>query len=229
MAPEQFSTPQSVDHRADIYASGVVLHEMLTGKLPRKDRARTGHESHVDQRFQPIVNRATEQDRERRYQKMQLMNADLTMVTRTPDTTIRLEQLVPAPIEKVFAAWTNPEQMSRWYAPSDEYTTPVAEADAKVGGAYRVGMQHKDHPYLNLVCGQYCRIEPPHVLQFTWAWETPTPSPHETQMTLEFRPAGSGATNLTLIHERFRDEESRKQHTHGWTGCLARLAQKINA
>ncbi len=229
MAPEQFSMPQCVDHRADIYSSGVVLYEMLTGKLPQKEQNRLSFLPPVDQRFQPIVSHATDQDRERRYQQIQQMNADLAQITRTPDTMIRLEQLVPAPIEDVFAAWTNPEQMSRWYAPSDDYTTPVAEADAKVGGTYRVGMKHKDNSYLNLVCGQYCRIEPPHVLQFTWAWETPTPSPHETQMTLEFRPAGSGATNLTLIHERFRDEESRKQHTQGWTGCLARLASKINA
>ena len=34
MAPEQFRDPGSVDFRADIYAFGVVLFEMITGKLP---------------------------------------------------------------------------------------------------------------------------------------------------------------------------------------------------
>ena len=34
MAPEQFRDPGSVDVRADIYAFGVVLFEMITGKLP---------------------------------------------------------------------------------------------------------------------------------------------------------------------------------------------------
>jgi serine/threonine protein kinase len=34
MAPEQFRDPRSVDVRADLYAFGVVLFEMITGRLP---------------------------------------------------------------------------------------------------------------------------------------------------------------------------------------------------
>ena len=36
MAPEQLDNPQGVDHRADIFALGVVLYEMLTGDVPRR-------------------------------------------------------------------------------------------------------------------------------------------------------------------------------------------------
>jgi serine/threonine protein kinase len=39
MAPEQFRDPRSVDVRADIYAFGVVLFEMITGDLPFKGRS----------------------------------------------------------------------------------------------------------------------------------------------------------------------------------------------
>ena len=34
MAPEQIADPDHVDHRADIYATGVIMHHMLTGRLP---------------------------------------------------------------------------------------------------------------------------------------------------------------------------------------------------
>jgi serine/threonine protein kinase len=227
MAPEMFSSPEGVDHRADIYSSGVVFFEMLTGELPRGEPVPPSSRSAADPRLDPIVLRALEHDRERRYQQMRQMNSDIVLATRTPESTIRLVQIVPAPIDQVFAAWTTPAVMTNWFAPTDEYTTPITEADPRVGGSYKVGMKHIGSDHTNLVTGQYCRIEPPRRLSFTWAWEAPRPDVHETQVTLEFQPQGD-ATELTLIHERFRDDDLKQKHNEGWTGCLSRLARKLS-
>jgi serine/threonine protein kinase len=228
MAPEQLSMPESVDHRADVFSTGVVGYEMLTGEIPRGERRPPSAKSAADPRFDPIVLRALEHDRERRYQQMRDMNADLAQLTRTPESTIRLARTIPAPVEKVFAAWTDPAGMFDWYAPTDDYTTPVAEVDLKVGGTFRVGMKRNDVTDLLLVSGQYCRIEAPWLLSFTWAWEAPRPDVQETQVTLEFRPHGE-FTDLVLTHERFRDDGQRKGHAEGWTGCLSRLARKLSS
>ena len=225
MAPVQIFAPATVDHRADVFSTGVVSYEMLTGELPGQVHQPPSARSAADPRFDPIVLRALEHDRERRYQYMRDMNTDVLHLTRTADSTIRLSKTIPAPIERVFAAWTEPEIMSVWFASTDDYTTPIAEVDLQVGGTYRVGMQRKDGT-ISIVSGQYCQIEPPALLSFTWAWESPHRDEHETQVTLEFR-ANAGGTDLALTHDRFRDEDLRKRHTEGWTGCLDRLARKL--
>jgi serine/threonine protein kinase len=225
MAPEQFAAPETVDHRADVFAAGVVCHEMLTGKLPAGVRQPPSAHGNADPRFDPIVLRAIEPDRDRRYQQMRDMNADVVALTRTAESTIVLTRTIPAAVDRVFAAWTEPARMHEWYAPTDDYTTPLAEAEPKVGGSYKVGMHRKE---LNVVSGQFCRVEPPRLLSFTWAWESPRADVQETQVTLDFRPV-PGGTELTLTHERFRDEQLRKDHAQGWAGCLERLARKVRA
>jgi serine/threonine protein kinase len=68
MAPEQLESPDTVDHRADIYALGVVFYEMLTGNLPRGRFAPPSQTQRMDARMDDVVLRSLEPDRERRYQ-----------------------------------------------------------------------------------------------------------------------------------------------------------------
>src|SRR5215813_3574112 len=161
MAPEQLSAPETVDHRADVFSSGIVCYEMLTGEVPRGEHQPPSATSKADPGFDPIVQRALEPDREQRYQQMRDMNADVRSLTRTPDSTITLSKTVTAPIERVFKTWTDPAGMFDWYAPTDDFTTPMAEIDLRVNGTYRVGMQSDQ---LHIVSGQYCRIEAPTLL-----------------------------------------------------------------
>jgi serine/threonine protein kinase len=228
IAPEQISMPESVDHRADIFSTGVVCYEMLTGQVPRDGFQPPSNSSAADPRFDPIVGRALERDRERRYQQMREMNADVRLLTRTPESTLRFVRTIAAPIEKVFAAWTRPEVMANWFAPTDDFVPSAVEVDLRVGGNYRVDMRPKDGTEVFMHRGQYCRIEPPHLLSFTWCPVSRGPNTPETQVTIELRPNGN-ATDLTLIHERFPDEADRDRHQKGWHGCLGRLASKVGA
>ncbi|TAG09316.1 MAG: DUF4190 domain-containing protein [Verrucomicrobia bacterium] len=68
MAPEQIEHPSDVDHRADIYALGVVFYQMLTGELPEKDLQAPSRKVQIDVRLDEIVLRAMEKQPDLRYQ-----------------------------------------------------------------------------------------------------------------------------------------------------------------
>jgi hypothetical protein len=81
MAPEQMDRPQDVDHRADIYSVGVVLYELLTGKLPVGSFTPPSQKAGVDARFDAIVQRALAREPEQRYQHIRELKKDLVAVT----------------------------------------------------------------------------------------------------------------------------------------------------
>ncbi len=68
MAPEQGGDRSGIDHRADLYALGVVLYEMLTGERPGKDLIAPSRKVQIDVRLDEMVLRALEKEPERRYQ-----------------------------------------------------------------------------------------------------------------------------------------------------------------
>jgi serine/threonine protein kinase len=73
MAPEQVEHPNEVDHRADIYALGVVFYQMLTGELPGKPIVPPSSRTHgiqIDVRLDEVVLRALEKKPELRYQQV---------------------------------------------------------------------------------------------------------------------------------------------------------------
>jgi serine/threonine protein kinase len=70
MSPEQIHAPGEVDHRADIYALGVVFYQMLTGELPGKKIEAPSKKVQIDVRLDEIVLRALEKNPELRYQQV---------------------------------------------------------------------------------------------------------------------------------------------------------------
>lgn len=80
MAPEQSGEPARVDHRADIYALGVVFYQMLTGALPGRDMEPPSKKVQVDVRLDEVVLRALEKNPERRYQQANLFKTRVETV-----------------------------------------------------------------------------------------------------------------------------------------------------
>lgn len=84
MAPEQVRQPAEVDHRADIYALGVVFYQMLTGELPGKPLEAPSRKVQVDVRLDEVVLRALQEEPERRYQQASQIKTAVETVANTP-------------------------------------------------------------------------------------------------------------------------------------------------
>ncbi len=87
IAPEALITGMKVDGRADIYAVGVMLYQMLTGQVPR-GRFDPPSElvPQVDAAFDDIVDKAMQTDRERRYSTATDMKRDVESVALEKNT-----------------------------------------------------------------------------------------------------------------------------------------------
>ena len=86
MAPEQIEHPLDVDHRADIYAVGVVFYEMLTGELPLGRFDPPSSKVRMDIRLDRVVLRALEKEPIRRYQLASDVTADLELLDAEGDS-----------------------------------------------------------------------------------------------------------------------------------------------
>jgi predicted Ser/Thr protein kinase len=101
MAPEQVEKPLSVDHRADIYALGVVFYEMLTGDLPLGKFSPPSRKYQLDVRLDDVVLRALENDPARRYQQASEVKTQVENIAGSPAPAA---PPAPAPEQK-FLRW----------------------------------------------------------------------------------------------------------------------------
>ena len=127
---------------------------------------------------------------------------------------------IPAPREAVFNAWLDAKMLAKFMMPGPDMTVPKAECDGRVGGRFAIVMatSEKEIPH----AGTYLEVKPHSRIAFTW--ESPF-SVDGSTVTLDFRPAGDGATEVTLTHVKFASEDARDGHKSGWTGILDKQAE----
>ena len=144
-------------------------------------------------------------------------------VTFRPSLT--LKRRLNAPPEKIYAAWTQPENLIRWFGPASVKQSSVsAEIDARTGGRYRISFDDERGEHFD-VGGIYREVVPNARIVFSWAWHS-TPE-RESLVTVTLKPDGAG-TLLTLHHEQFFDESARDRHERGWTELLDKLERQIS-
>ena len=72
---------------------------------------------------------------------------------------ITFEKLVKAPIEKVWRAWTTPDDIKQWNTASAGWHTTAASVDLRVGGEFSSRMEAKDGSVGFDFAGTYTKVQ----------------------------------------------------------------------
>jgi uncharacterized protein YndB with AHSA1/START domain len=143
-------------------------------------------------------------------------------VTLVEPGTVKLERLLPGPLERVWAYITESDKRARWLA--------AGEFDLRVGGKVRLEFDNSKLPNDSDTPAKYkdrgkgafdgviTRLEPLRLLAHTWKWDS-----GDTEVTYELTPRGKDVL-LTIVHRRLQGRELVTGVMGGWdvhTGILA--------
>jgi len=82
-------------------------------------------------------------------------------------TPITVETIVNAPVEKVWASWSEPKHITQWTHASDDWHAPYAENDLRDGGKFKTTMAAKDGSVSFDFEGIYDKVEPYKSIAYT--------------------------------------------------------------
>jgi len=133
---------------------------------------------------------------------------------------VKLVRIIPARRARVYRAWLDPELVARWWAPMDSVVA-TATVDERVGGVLRVEMLTEDgEPHQFDAVIQELVEDERIVLIFKFAVDA-----EETLLTVTFRDAPAGGTEVTLDHQRvpFDGPLNEQSVDTGWNSVLDKL------
>ena len=124
--------------------------------------------------------------------------------------TITVENTVKAPVEKVWKFWTLPEHITKWSNASDDWHTPFAENDLRLGGKFLSRMEAKDGSFGFDFGGVYDEVKANEVIAYTMD------DGRKVQITF------SSTGNETKIVETFEPENTNsiEMQRGGWQAIL---------
>jgi uncharacterized protein YndB with AHSA1/START domain len=165
-------------------------------------------------------------------------NAKSEAAAGVADREVLITHVFDAPRDLVFRAWTDPEHLKRWFAPTG-CTVHFARLDIRPGGAFHSCIRG---PQGDCWCrGIYREVVAPERIVFTMAVadkdgnriDPPAAGmdpdwPRETVVTVTFAER-AGRTTLTL-HQTVSEALAKRTGAHpSWISMLDRLAEGLAA
>lgn len=147
-----------------------------------------------------------------------------------PQRDLVLQRVVDVPVDRVWAAWTEPERLKQWFTPKP-WMTVDCEIDLRPGGLFRTVMRSPDgQDYPNVGC--YLEVVPGRRIVWTSALSggfRPVPHAHEDLVftaIVAMESDGAGTRySATAMH---KDPDNQQKHEamgfhNGWSAALDQL------
>jgi uncharacterized protein YndB with AHSA1/START domain len=140
-----------------------------------------------------------------------------------------------APRQRVFEAWTKPEQMQKWRGP-EGWEIVDAQSDPRPGGQHRVVVRgtpmprsENDHPVevTGASWGTYLDVDPYSLVRFTW--KADWAPDEECTVTVRLSDAADGGTLMDFTQDNFLTRQSAEGHNQGWNSAFNKLAKFLEA
>ena len=140
------------------------------------------------------------------------------METTTP-TNITVQNTVDAPVEKVWEFWTNPKHITKWNHASEDWHSPSAENDVRVGGKFAARMEARDGSMGFDFFGIYDDVRPNELLEYTMG--------DGRKVTVNFSSSG----NQTRVEETFEAENTHpiEFQKGGWQAILDNFKKYVES
>ena len=144
-----------------------------------------------------------------------------------------------APVEAVWRAWTESDQVKRWWGPQG-FTAPVANMDVREGGTSLVCMRSPDgHDLFNT--WTYDRVEPPRRLEFVLRFADqhgatldpaaiglPPDIPRDVRHVLVFEPTSANTSRLSVTEYGYGTQDTAAMSKMGLEQCLDKMAASFS-
>lgn len=140
-------------------------------------------------------------------------------MTTTEKANITVQTTVNAPIDKVWKLWTDPEHVMQWNNASDDWHTPKAENDLRVGGRFVYRMEAKDGSFGFDFDGEYTTVEEHKTIEYRIA--------DGRVVRIDFVSDG----NTTTVTETFEAEEthSLELQRSGWQSIIDNFKRYVES
>jgi uncharacterized protein YndB with AHSA1/START domain len=131
---------------------------------------------------------------------------------------IIIETTVKAPIDKVWRAYTSPEDIIQWNAASDDWHTTSSSVELRVGGTFSSRMEAKDGSFGFDFAGTYTKIVPNELIEYVF---------DNRSASVEFMQTNNGVkVRITFVAET---EHTIEQQEEGWQAILNKFAKHVEA